>query len=234
MWSAWVVAAAIGAARATWIKPCETWTLVGVDARAKTSVWDTCREVGEDGNPDCPTEKYLALNVTPCTMLRFTYGSNFDVWRMPNKAAYDECDFSDAKEVGNGLAGGGQAGSGRITQVTDEPAFQFEITQAHLGSTLYFADRKPCGDAFILDSGDCQDEGYGDQVAPYYLAQYGRKLYTHCEAGQKVRVNVESSENIPLDQVSIASTAANIDVFWGVYGYAMTSVGLVEFLPTFS
>jgi hypothetical protein len=29
--------------------------------------------------------------------------------------------------------------------------------------------------------------------------------------GQKVRVNVESSENIPLDQVSIASTAANIE-----------------------
>ena len=198
MWSAWFATAAIGTAHASWIKPCETWTLMGVEGR-KASTWDFSR--GDD-----PPDEYPPLHVTPCTMLRFTYGNGQgDVWLMPNKDAYDNCDFSGATEVGDGMAGGG-GGEHSIGVITDEPAFQFEITQAHVGSTLYFSDRRPCDTktwGTYADKQDCQNGTYADE----------RKLTDsqHCNKGQKLTVHVESSENIPLDQVSIASTAANIE-----------------------
>ena len=103
---------------------CPAHAVVNINLESGSANW-------EDPNS---VSTYDDLHVTPCTKLRFSYGSNHDVWLMATKATYDACDFSGATLVGDNSEGGGGG-----TDDFDKPAFEFEITHAHSSSTLYFA-----------------------------------------------------------------------------------------------
>ena len=104
--------------------------------------------------PNPPVPQYIFAHT--CAHIRFEYAADSSVWELPDQAALDACDFTNAELKGGLLAG--------------MPYYEYKIEHDHeIGDVLYFASKEGCtegqkaavqiGEDYTATYGQCYDMG---------------------------------------------------------------------------
>ena len=108
--------------------------------------------------PNPPVPQYKSAHTCAHTRFEYAADSGSTVWELPDQAALDACDFTNAELKGGLLAG--------------MPYYEYKIEHDHeIGDVLYFASKEGCtegqkaavqiGEDYTATYGQCYDMGAG-------------------------------------------------------------------------